>query len=95
MALGEMGRGVGDWFQLIQDRDRGGSCECGDEPAGSGAAYLVQINCLKDHVFVTVGDAGLHRSATTLCNPISQSHCKSNYSCSVISELGKFWIQIL
>jgi hypothetical protein len=24
-----------DWINLAQDRDRWGSCECGDEPSGS------------------------------------------------------------
>jgi hypothetical protein len=33
--LQEVGSGGMDWLELAQDRDRVGTCECGNEPSGS------------------------------------------------------------
>jgi len=35
MDILEVGWGGMDWIRLAQDRDMSGSCECGNEPAGS------------------------------------------------------------
>jgi hypothetical protein len=43
MYLGDIGWGSVDWIQLAQDRVAG-CCEYGDEPSGSGATELDNLN---------------------------------------------------
>jgi hypothetical protein len=49
MDLRETGWGGGmEWIHLAQDRDCwGGSCECSDEPLGSGDTELVSISLVQ------------------------------------------------